>query len=116
MAIESSISKALGWWLHERKNFDYTVVDDAGDAVDLTGLALEWRLLTSRAASPALIEKTTGAGISVVGASNNIARVQIEVADYGDIRAGTYYCELWDRDADLLLSYGDVVLQQASAE
>lgn len=115
MSVESNITYAHGWHANEAKTFALTVLDESGAPINLSLIAaLQWRLLKH---GRALLTKATGDGISVSGASNNIANVAIAVADYGDeIVPGSFRHELWDRTNDRLFTYGTALLQPGSAE
>lgn len=111
MSVRSNITQAAGWFLHEAKILQITVLDAAGDPVDLSSTSLLWRLMHG---NTELINKTSGAGIAVSGAGNNIVSITIDQdADYDGLEAGIYRHELWDASNDALLSYGDAWLQHA---
>jgi len=109
MSVESPITASHGWRRFETKAFAFTITDSADAAVNLTGVSLQWLLLRQAgdAESRAYINKTSA---TISGASNNIATVTVDDSEYDDIPAGYYWHELWDRDNDVMLCYGDVVL------
>lgn len=116
MSTESNITFYHGWHRYEAKTFAITVYQADGVTPENLSLIseLQWRLLKN---GRALIEKSTGSGITVSGDDNNVAEVAIAVADYtSDIVPGGYRHELWDRTGDRLLSYGTALLQEGSAE
>lgn len=112
MSVESPITSAYGWHRYETRNIDITVTDSAGTNVDLDGLSLQWLLLRQAgdAESRAYLNKTSVSGITVTGVSDQVARIAIDDSEYDDLPAGYMYHELWDRDNDVLLAYGDAVL------
>ena len=115
MARRAHITIEAGWFRHEVKTIEIAV-DDGADPVNLTGLTLEWAVRRARGSSTAYLTKATGSGITVTGVGSEIATIAIATTDYASLVAGVHYHELWDRSNDLLLAYGDVHLQDATAE
>lgn len=119
MSIRADITPDYGWHRFETKNIEITVVDDAGDAVNLSSLTLEW-LLTKQAGdgAPYLDKGTGGSGITVSGASNNVAVIAVASTQYESatrpLVPGIYHHELWDRTNNNLLSFGMVHLLAGS--
>lgn len=116
MSAESNITFDSRWHRNEAKTIQITVYGDDGVTPEnVSGVTLQWRLLKHGAAL--LTKASGGAGITVSGASNNIANIAIAVADYtASIPAGSYRHELWDRTNDRLLTFGTALLQEGSAE
>lgn len=112
MSVESPITREHGWHRFETKNLRFTITDSAGDPVNLNGVVLQWLLLRQQgdAESTAYLNKTTSSGITVDGDDDDIAVVAIDDSEYDSLNAGTYHHELWDRDNDVLLAFGDAVL------
>lgn len=88
---------------------------------DITGWSLRWVLVkkpVTAQSSDWLVEKTTGAGISITDGPNGVCVVSVDDTDTDDLKGGInarYYHELTRTDAGFedVLSYGDVVLQQS---
>jgi hypothetical protein len=96
---------------------EINVVDSAGAAQALTGLALKWVLKRDAKAAAALITKTTGGGAITLDdedGTDDQAVIAIAKADTSGLRAGTYYQELYrtDSGSETLLSFGDCVLRE----
>lgn len=116
MSRESNITFDDGWHRYEAKTFAITVYDEDGTTpLNVSGVTLQWRLLKH---GTALVTKaSSGSGITVGGASNNVVSVAFQVADYSAaIVPGSYRFELWDRSNDRLLSFGTALLQAGSSE
>lgn len=108
MSVRSDLTQAAGWFAHEDKVITITVVDAAGDPVDLRNLGLLWRVIREQGSDTVYLSKTDIDGISITGTDNNEANMEIEAAtDYEDLGAGIWRHELIDTDNNLLLSYGD---------
>lgn len=77
--------------------FVYTITDQDGAAVSLSGATILWQLkLTSD--DTALIEKTTSSGISITDAAGGEFEVTLTDTDT-DIDVGEYYIEALITDA-----------------
>lgn len=112
MAKDSPITIADNWLRWEHKFIGVTCVDATGNPADLTGLALVWELVQSRGDTVALLSKTTAGGqITLIG--NSLAKIEILHADYASLPGGTYFYTLWDKDDELVIAFGDAVLQEA---
>lgn len=71
-----------------------TVKNADGTAKDLTGATIKWQLSTGVNATPALISKQNGSGITITDAVNGIFEVAIAQADTSSLAAkDTYYHE-----------------------
>ena len=83
---------------YEAKTLAITVLDAADAPVTLTGKTLRFVIARSPADAEAgtyiLTKATGGSGITVTGASNNVATITIATGDYDDLPAGYYYGEL----------------------
>lgn len=112
MTVRSDITPAMAWLRYETKTLSITVTDAVGDPVDLSTISLRWRLLREQGSSTVLMERTS---ISVSGADNNVAEVDIAFGDYDDVRPGIYAHELRDVTDHLVLTVGDAWLLPASA-
>jgi len=104
------------WRRYETRTFKVTVTDEAGAAVNLTGVSLEWHLTASQNdTATALLHKAAGEFGALEGASNNIAVWTVTDTQSASIPAGFYWMELWDRSNDVCLLAGNVVLQPGRA-
>lgn len=112
MAEQADIAAADNWFLGEDKVLEFTVVDSAGAAVNITGWALEW-ILRSGAGERALLTKTVGSGVTITGGAGGVCQVAIADTDTDDLAAGRYWHALRRTDAgnEAVLSYGQVVLR-----
>ncbi|QLH77446.1 hypothetical protein HZS55_09125 [Halosimplex rubrum] len=72
-----------------------TVTDEAGDPVDLSSSDLTFVLAEDGSAA---VTKTTGDGISVTGADDNVAVVDLDAEDTDDLD-GAYDIELQQTDS-----------------
>ena len=94
-----------------------TVNDADGDPISLTGKTLKF-VCETRASTPVLVfsvDTVTGPRITVTGASNEIANVQILPADYADDGPGSYNWRLWDTTtagSEALLLFGTFEIVQ----
>lgn len=70
---------------------DFSIVDAAGDAVDLTGATVRWQMSRSVQAT-AILSKSVGSGITVTNAAGGLFTVDLAPADTVDL-AGTFYYE-----------------------
>lgn len=123
MAIRADIKVTDEWRRYENKTIRITCFQSDGvTAYDLSVISvgdLQWKLLRHVGSATAYIEKSNavGGGIMISGAGSNVAEIEIVGdTDYDDVPAGVHAHELWDRDNDLLLSYGDAWLLHAAAE
>lgn len=75
----------------EDKQINFTITDDAGDPVDLTGTNAVWVLARLRSVQENLIEKTVdGGGITI---SSNVYQVHLDEGDTDQL-SGKYRHEL----------------------
>lgn len=75
----------------EQKELAIAITDDAGAAVDLTGVTVRWSLARTARSAP-LIEKVTGDGIVVTDAAGGACTVTLVPADTEALE-GDYYHE-----------------------
>jgi hypothetical protein len=124
MATKLVIGRTFEWHRNEKKRFKVDVKDSAGNPVDLTGVALQWKLLRSHRTTTAVLTRTSGQFLPPeVGAGSSVPNVA--VWDVTDTESGItipgapvhswLYHELWDRDNDLLLVYGGALLLSGQA-
>jgi len=86
MAADAHIRS--GWYLTEDKTLQFSVTDTAGNAVNITGWALDWTLYDS--AGSAEVNKTDGSGITITDGPNGVLEVQVDAADTSSSAAGAY--------------------------
>ena len=89
----------------------FTVKDEAGSAVDITGFTIAWRLAT-HVTAPMLVSKATGGGITITDAVQGEFTVALAAADTAGL-AGVYYheAELTDGGGDIsTIATGHVTL------
>lgn len=77
----------------EGKSLVFTVVDENGAAIDITGATVTWRL-AKIAAAGSLLEKTVGSGIVLTTPGSGILTVTLDAADTSGRVAGEYIQEL----------------------
>lgn len=115
MSVESPIRESHKWFRGADKNFRFTVLDDDGVAVDITGWAVEWVVRKHKGdQGTALLSKTAGSGIILTTPASGILTVAVADTDTDGIPAGTYYYTLWRTDAgvEVELAFGEAVLRQ----
>jgi hypothetical protein len=127
MAVESNVTAASHVFLGEDKVLEFTITDEDDVPVDVSGWAMIWDLRKAdKTTGDALIEKTTGAGITVTGVYNvaplvNTQRVLVTLADTDSdssttIQAKTYRHALKRSDdgSETVLAFGDFTFLQAT--
>jgi len=105
------------WRRYETRTFKAAIVDEAGAAVNLTGVSLEWFLTAGQydTATP-LLHKAAGEFSALEGSPTpNIAVWTVTDTQSASIPAGFYWMELWDRTNDICLLAGNVMLQPGRA-
>jgi len=104
------------WRRYEKRTFKAAIVDEAGAAVNLTGVSLEWLLTAGQydTATP-LLHKAAGEFGPLEGTGSNIAVWTVTDTQSASIPAGFYWMELWDRTNDICLLAGNVMLQPGRA-
>lgn len=107
MAVESPIEKGQ-LFIGQDKPIRFTVLDDAGDPMDIAGWTLVWTLRRRADHPEALISKDA----QVLDAPGGLCEVVLEDVDTDDIKPGTYWHALWRRDDgnETPLAYGPAVL------
>jgi hypothetical protein len=81
----------------DTNNYTGTVLDSAGDAVDLTGATLRFTAKLNRGDADnatGVIAKTTGSGITHTNAATGQYRITLAPADTSSLTATTLY--FWD--------------------
>lgn len=76
---------------------DFSIVDAAGDAVDLTGAGIRWQMARSVRAT-AILEKAIGDGITVTSATGGAFTVALDPEDTIGL-TGSFYFEVEIIDA-----------------
>jgi hypothetical protein len=112
MAIHTDIPEGEVF-IGEDKLLTWSVTDDDGAAVDISGWAMRWILSGAPAASATspLLTKTTG-GSGLVGDAGGDATVTLADTDTDDLRVGMYHYNLWRTDDgfETVLAYGTLPL------
>ena len=118
MATESPIRKTDGLFRGEDKVLQYTIVDSADVAVNITGWTFTWIMRAGASyAGTALLELTSAGGAcAITNAAGGIMTVTITDTQLDPIQPGTYYYELWRNNAgnETVLAYGDVTLRPSN--
>ncbi len=109
MARATSITASI--YLGEDASIVVTVKDDAGAALDLTGMSLSY--LVWQGTNAAVITKTTSSGIALTTPASGIATITIADTDTDAITAGIYNHELKITDNGAGLE--DVIMQRMGA-
>lgn len=77
----------------DTKRIEVTVVDAAGDAVDITDFtSIRWKMAKTVKAT-AVLEKSLGDGIEIISGGSGRFDVTLETGDTESLRPGTYYHE-----------------------
>ena len=100
----------------ERRMLAFAIADEQGQPLDISAIAFTWRC-ARRDGAMAVIEKVSGAGITVVDALQGRVDVQLDSADTQGLD-GLYRHELWGAEggAPFLLASGFLVAEPALAE
>lgn len=77
---------------------DFAIVDNAGDAVDLTGASIKWHMARSVYSEPD-VEKALSDGIAFVDDGEGTFTVTLDSADTEDL-VGTFYHEVEITDSN----------------
>jgi len=117
MAVRAAITAEAGWYVGEDKALRFTVLDDAGDAVNISGWSLSWRFKRrmSDADANALLTKTTADGIALTTPVSGICTVSIADTDteaLGPV-SGVHELKRTDAGAEAILAYGAAELLRA---
>lgn len=119
MAVERNITKDEHFFLGEDKALVFTIYQADGETPqDITGWALIFVFRKAPStADPALISKTTSAGIALTTPLSGVCTVTIEDTDTEDLAEGKYYYSLKRTDAgsETILTFGSVQLRRATA-
>lgn len=133
MARETNFNKDSNIFIGEDKQIQFAVYDDDNDEVplDVSTFTMAWVLRKADvSADPAVLEKTSGAGISVTGTfdadpTTNTQRVVVALDDTDTadddgtvlIRPAKYRYSLKRTDAgnETILAFGNFVLREATA-
>lgn len=114
-SLKANISSDANLTLGEDRTLRWVVYDVDGVAVpSFSGWTFGWYLLpaqsTSRTSADVLIAKTTGSGVTSTAAPD--VDVAVDPADTIDLKAGTYFYELWRTDTNSVvrLAFGSIVL------
>lgn len=116
-AATANITVDESLFLEEDRPLEYTVLDEDGVAVNITGWTVTWTLRVDRATSAALITKTVGSGITLTTPASGILRVTIDSADWSTIDPGNYWMvlERTGSGTNAVLSRGYMVVKQRYA-
>lgn len=118
MSIESPVTHAKHFFAGTDRQLRFTVRDDDGNVIDITGWTLEWVLRHSDEGA-ALITKTTdpGDGITVTAPTTGIALVEFDPVDTALLDPGQYVYALRRTDMDFvdILAFGVFELLRAAA-
>ena len=79
-------------YIGNTRNLDISVVDDDGDAKNITGATITWTL-ERRAGETPLITKTVDSGITIIDGAGGVFRVALSTTDTDGLAAGTHYHE-----------------------
>lgn len=118
MPAEVNIVKTDELFTGKDKVLSFSVVDSAGDAVNITGWALERKPVTGAKSSGWLVSKTTSSGISITDGAGGVCQVTIADTDTDNLTGSdqpNYQHELTRTDSgnEDVLAYGSVVLRQS---
>jgi len=82
----------------DTKTINVTVEDSSGDAKDITGSTIKWRLYIDSDTSTAKVSKDTTDGITLTDPTNGVFQISIAAADTSALDPGSYTqeCELTD--------------------
>lgn len=125
MAIRQDISRDLQFFIGEDKTIEFEVLQsDGATPQDVSGWALEWDMRAKVSDAAALLAKTSGSGIAVMGVysavrATNTQRVAVTIAaeDTDALSSGRHAHALkrTDDGNEAVLSYGDCELQRSAA-
>lgn len=114
MAIEQNVTADDHWFAGEDKQFQFNVVDSAGNTQVMTGWTLEWVLRRTAASATATLTKTTSNGIAISNGAgtNDRATVTLTDDDTVNLVTGQYEYALRRTDAgtEQVLAYGTAQL------
>lgn len=111
MATKSDIGDGI-WWRDEDQSLQFTVLDSAGAAVNITGWTLTFTLY-DRAGTTVHTETSAGGGIALTAPASGILAVTVGATELAAASAGNYYYRLIRTNSGnaTVVAYGDVVLR-----
>lgn len=114
MANTTDTPVSLEMFQNESRAFTFTITDDDGDAVNLTGKTL--RFVAQDSQSPPGGEfKVEGGGIDMTNAANGVVVVTIPTS--ASATAGTeFHWRLWNTNDNDVLANGSLVIRDALAD
>jgi len=117
MAKEQHFNAADMWFVGEDKQLQFTILDEAGAAVNITGWSINFAVATSPGAA-ALVSKSTASGIALTTPASGILTVTIADTDTDAIASGRYVYALkrMDNNTETVLAFGDVLLQGSAIQ
>ena len=116
MSIDAPIATADNWFIGEDRTLEFTVVDSAGTAQNITGWALEWVLRDAPGNATALLTKTVGDGITITDGAAGRCDVAIADTDTESLSPNLLFHTLRRTDDGLetVLAFGEALLKQAA--
>ena len=110
--MNAPIDQADSYFRGEDQRIAFTIRNNAGGLVNVTGWALRWQLYDRRGGS-VLITKTTSDDVSVTDGPGGAVLVTVDAADTAGMQSGALWYELWRTDSGSaqVLAYGAVRLQ-----
>jgi hypothetical protein len=112
VSVESPITPADHLFAGDAITLRYTVVDEAGAALDIASWEGVEFIVRPGPGITASITKELGDGITLTDAPNGVLDVEIDAADTASLRAGTYIYTLrhTSAGADRTIAFGDLFL------
>lgn len=113
MAKNSPITEEHHWFTNEKKVFQFVLEGES----DISSWTIEWVFRKAAEEDSYLIRKDTTSGVVVTDGPNRILQVTVNAVDTADLEPviGAHALRRIDANNELLLSYGDAMLQQAAA-
>jgi len=113
MAKNSPITEAHNWFTNEKKVFVFTLEGES----DITGWTMEWVFRSHPQEDGYIIKKTTTDDVVVTDGPGRVVQVTIHAADTAalDPVDGAHALRRIDSNNEILLTFGDAMLQQAAA-
>ena len=121
MAVEVMIGGTGKLFIGEDKTLRFEILDAAGLPVDMTGWTLLFDVRLSDASpDPALLSKTpTVSGVYAATRAANAQRALVTLSDteLNTLKARTYRysCKRMDSGSEVVLAWGNFVIQKATA-
>lgn len=94
------------------KTLQFTVKDQDGVVVDITGASITWAF-AARVGATAIASKTVGSGITITDAAAGVFQVTIDAADTASLTGGVLYHEAQLVDSGGVkstIAYGDMTI------